>query len=231
MTTNNKLITCIKDIKHSFYINLENRADRKTHVEKELIKIGITPNRFNAIKMPNGAIGCSLSHLKCLQIAKEFGWPHVFICEDDIRFLEPELFVNQINTFFTNHQNDWDVLLVAGNNMPPYKEIDETCVKVSQCQTTTGYIVLQHYYDKLINNYKEGISKLMREPNKHVFYAIDKYWFYLQQTDNWYLITPLTVIQRTDYSDIEKKIVNYKRIMTDLDKMELVNRMKQLKHP
>jgi len=231
MGSNNKLISCIKDVKHSFYINLENRADRKTHVEKELQSIGITPNRFNAIKMPNGAIGCSLSHLKCLQIAKESGWPHVFICEDDIRFLDPELFVNQINTFFKNHQHDWDVLLVAGNNMPPYKQIDDTCVKVFQCQTTTGYIVLQHYYDKLIHNYKEGISKLMREPNKHVFYAIDKYWFNLQEIDNWYLIVPLSVIQRTDYSDIEKKIVNYKRIMTDLDKMELVNRMKKLKNP
>ena len=71
----------------------------------------------------------------------------------------------------------------------------------------------------------------MREPNKHVFYAIDKYWFNLQEIDNWYLIVPLSVIQRTDYSDIEKKIVNYKRIMTDLDKMELVNRMKKLKNP
>jgi hypothetical protein len=49
-------------------------------------------------------------------------------------------------------------------------------------------------------------------------YAIDKYWFKLQQKDNWYLITPLTVTQREDYSDIEERNTNYTRLMVDLDK-------------
>jgi hypothetical protein len=52
----------------------------------------------------------------------------------------------------------------------------------------------------------------------HYYFAIDKYWFCLQQCDKWYLIIPLTVIQRESYSDIEKKITNYKNVMTDIDK-------------
>ena len=60
----------------------------------------------------------------------------------------------------------------------------------------------------------------MKEPEKHVFYAIDKYWFHLQERDNWFLITPLTVIQRADYSDIEKKTTNYAKGMLDLDKVQ-----------
>ena len=220
----------ITDIKHTLYINLSNRVDRKLHVEKELAKIGIQFERFNAIKLPNGAVGCSMSHLKCLQIAKERAWSHVFICEDDIQFLDPELFKTQLDTFLKNHQDDWDVLLVAGNNMPPYLPIDDTCVQVKQCQTTTGYIVKQHYYDTLIENYKLGIQHLMREPEKHPLYAIDKYWFFLQQRDRWFLIVPLTVVQRTDYSDIEKRMVNYKRIMTDLDKTHLIQRMNESGH-
>ena len=225
-----QIIEGITDIKHTLYINLSNRVDRKEHVEKELAKIGIQFERFNAIKLPNGAIGCSMSHLKCLQTAKEMGWSHVFICEDDIQFLDSELFKKQLDTFLKNHTDDWDVLLVAGNNMPPYIPIDDTCVKVKQCQTTTGYIVKQHYYDTLIDNIKLGIQNLMREPHKHTLYAIDKYWFFLQQQHRWFLIIPLTVVQRTDYSDIEKRMVNYKRIMTDLDKQQLIQRMNQSGH-
>jgi hypothetical protein len=69
----------------------------------------------------------------------------------------------------------------------------------------------------------------MKEPHNHKFYAIDKYWFRLQEKDNWFLIIPLTVIQREDYSDIEKKPANYKKVMLDLDKEWLTkNRMQQV---
>ena len=170
-----------------------------------------------------------MSHLKILQTAKQNGWDHVLICEDDIQFLEPTVFVNQLNSFLKNHQTDWDVVLLAGNNMPPYNKIDETCVKVFHCQTTTGYLVKSHYFDILINNYKEGIKKLIAEPNKHIFFAIDKYWIQLQQSDKWYLIIPLTVVQKVDYSDIEKRMTNYKKVMTDLDKENFLKMMNQSK--
>jgi hypothetical protein len=141
--------------------------------------------------------------------------------EDDIEFLEPLLFQKQLNAFLQtqNASNaSFDVLLFAGNVVPPYKPIDSTCVQVSRCQTTTGYLVKSHYYDTLISNIREGLQLLMRNPEKHVMYAIDKWWFQLQQKDTWYLIIPLTVTQREDYSDIEKKRTNYTWLMTDLDK-------------
>jgi glycosyl transferase family 25 len=220
------MISNIDDIKHSFYINLEFRTDRKIHVEEQLEIIGIQANRFNAIKLPNGALGCSMSHLKCLEIAKENNWDHILIVEDDIKFLNPELFKEQINKFFNLH-SDWDVVLIAGNNVPPHEIIDDTCVKVTQCQTTTGYIVKSHYYNTLIDNIRNGITNLIKEPRQHVLYAIDKFWFKLQQKDNWYLITPLTVTQREDYSDIEKRSTNYTRAMTDLTKEWLVSQKQQ----
>ena len=204
-------------IKHAFYINLETRPDRKQHVERELLKVGIKAQRFNAIRLPNGAIGCSMSHLKCLEIAKQNNWDHVCIIEDDIQFLKPRVFVQQCNLALSKKS---DVVLLAGNNLPPYIRVDDSCVKVSRCQTTTGYIVKQHYYNKLIANIKEGIGKLLREPEKHVLYAIDKYWFQLQEIDTWLLVTPLTVTQREDYSDIENRHTNYTRAMIDLDKVE-----------
>ena len=43
----------------------------------------------------------------------------------------------------------------------------------------------------------------------------------LQYKDQWYCLLPLTVIQYADYSDIEKKVVNYENMMLDLDKSGL----------
>ena len=209
----------ISDIKHCFYINLDKREDRKQHVEEQLNQLKIPFNRFKGIEMENGAIGCSLSHLAILKKAKDEDLPHVLIVEDDIKFLNPSLFIKQINRFFSTVTN-FDVLLVAGNNMPPFKIINDACVKVEKCQTTTGYLVNKHYYDTLISNIRTGIQNLVRYPDLHVKYAIDKYWFMLQERDKWYLITPLTVIQRADYSDIEKRQTNYARGMLDLDKVE-----------
>lgn len=207
----------IDDIQHGFYINLLSRPDRKQHVEEQLHIVGLKAERFNAIKLPNGAMGCSMSHLKCLETAKKNNWPHVLIVEDDIKFLNPILFKTQLNTFLSKH-NEWDVIIIGGNNVPPYEKIDDSCVKVSSCQTTTGYLVNGHYFDILIENFKTGIQKLLAAPLDHRLYAIDKYWFNLQKKDNWFLIIPLTVVQREDYSDIEKRPTNYTRMMVDLDK-------------
>jgi glycosyl transferase family 25 len=220
-------IKSLDDIKNVFYINLEHRTDRKEHVEKELDKIGIKATRFNAIKMTNGAIGCSMSHLKILEEAKKNKLSHVLIVEDDITFLDSELFKTQINKFFELHENNWDVLLLAGNNMPPYENIDDTCVKVTQCQTTTGYLVNGHYINILATNVKMGLTQLLNNPSEKIKFAIDRFWFVLQSASRWYLIIPLTVVQREDYSDIEQKVTNYQNMMQDLDKAELIKAIKQ----
>jgi glycosyl transferase family 25 len=220
----------ISEIQHAFYINLASRPDRKDHVEKQLHSIGIHSfTRFNAIKMTNGAIGCSMSHLQILQLARKENWNHVLIVEDDILFTNPAVFVTQFDAFLSNHSNDCDVVLVAGNNFGDYTTVDSTCVQITKCQTTTGYLVQRHYYDKLIHNIKTGLLHLMREPHNHRLYAIDKFWFQLQGIDKWFLITPLTVTQREDYSDIEQRATNYSQVMLTLDKSAMLQRLKDAK--
>jgi hypothetical protein len=213
----------IADITNVVYINLQERIDRKAQVEEQLSKVGlINFNRFNAIKLPNGALGCSMSHLKCLQLAKDRNLDHILIVEDDIIFLNPGIFIGQLNKFLQNNK-EWDILLIAGNNVPPYRVVDDTCVQVSWCQTTTGYLIRKQYYDTLINNIKEGINKLIREPKNKIMYAIDKYWLTLQKRDTWLLLVPLTVSQREGYSNIENCVTNFTKIMVDLDKPYLIN--------
>ena len=211
-------------IRHGLYINLDSRKDRRMHAEAQLA--GLMPNlvveRFNAIKnVVNGAIGCSMSHMRCIQIAKERNWDHVFVCEDDILFTNVPLFLTQLNRFLATVR-EWDVVLLAGNNIPPYRVINDACIQVSNCQTTTGYIVKAQYYDTLIANYRTGINQLMRHPTQKLDYAIDRHWFELQRQHRWFLITPLSVVQREDYSDIEQRVTNYGRLMLDLNKEQLM---------
>ena len=226
------IMKSIADIKHVFYINLEARADRRTHVESQLAKVGLqdVALRFNAIRLQNGAMGCTLSHIKCLKTALENGWDHVLICEDDITFLDPDLFITQFNKCLANPaiSSDWDVIMLGGNNMPPYTVIDDSCIKISRCNTTTGYLVNKHYIPVLLQNFKEG-AELFAKNGAHMVstYALDVHWRILQKPDNWYLITPPTVVQLEGYSDIEHKDVNYTRIMQDLDKPYLFNQLKK----
>ncbi len=220
-------INCSNDIQNIFYINLDRRVDRKIHIETQLNLLNWKASRFPGILHSFGALGCSLSHLALLKYAKNKNLDHILILEDDVSFLNPSLFLNNLNQFLKTHAN-FDVLLLAGNNMGDYVRIDDWCVKVSQCQTTTGYLVKNHYYDTLIKNYENSINLLQLYPNKIQIYAIDKFWQRLQKKYNWFLLTPLTVVQIPDISDVEKQHTNYKSAMLDLDKASFLKKKKEI---
>ena len=213
-------------LENILFINLSSRINRLQHIISEFQLLGIThAQRLDAIKTQSGAIGCSLSHIKCLEIAKKNKYKQVFICEDDITFKNPQLFLENINKFENSeYYNNWDVLIIGGNNVPPYIQKTDYLIQITNCQTTTGYIVREHYYDVLIQNFKEGVKQLLINPENKKEYAIDIYWKKLQRTDNWYMIIPPTVVQYESYSDIENCVVNYEHLLTDIDKKWLFSR-------
>jgi GR25 family glycosyltransferase involved in LPS biosynthesis len=213
--------------KHTLFINLEHRKDRLEHVTNEFEKMNIQAERVNAVRPKSGAVGCTMSHIKCLELAKSRGYEYVCICEDDISFTKPELFKEQLNKFYENKNIQWDILIIGGNNVPPYQQIFDYSARVFNCQTTTGYIVKKHMYDILIKNFKEGVQQLAKNPENKQMYAIDVYWKRLQMQYYWYMITPPTVTQYENYSDIENKNTNYNHLLLDMDKKWLFNR-KQL---
>jgi len=214
---------------NTLFINLEHRTDRLEHAVSEFKKMGINAERVNAINMQNGAIGCTMSHIKCIELAKSRNWEQVFICEDDITFLNPELLIQNIEMFYNNDDILWDVLIIGGNNVPPYQQLYEYAARIFQNQTTTGYIVKKQYYDTLLKNFKESAANLLRNPDNKREYALDIYWNRLQMQDFWYMITPPTVTQYENYSDIEKRNTNYDFLMLDMDKQWYIERMKLAK--
>ncbi len=216
-------------VEHTYFINLDHRNDRLEHIEEQFETLGITGKRFKAIKTESGAIGCTLSHIKCIEMAKQNAYPFVFVCEDDITFTKPTLFLENLAKFHELYKKGlkWDVLVIGGNTCPPFQQISDFCLRIFNVQTTTGYIVQKHYYDILINNFKDGLQKLIREPENKKQYAIDIYWKQLQIKDNWFITVPLTVNQYYDYSDIEETVVDYTKVMLDLEKKELIEFLKK----
>lgn len=213
---------------HTLYINLDSRTDRRDHAEEEFKKMNITAERVSGTKMANGAVGCTLSHIKCLELAKKRKYSHVFICEDDIHFTNAEVLKTNVAKFITNCDFTWNMLIIGGNNVPPYITLNDYSVRIFECQTTTGYVVHENYYNTLIANFKESANKLMRTSNNKM-YSLDIYWKRLQKQDFWFMIIPPTVTQYESYSDIEERVVNYDRLMLDMDKEWLMQRLQMQK--
>jgi len=213
----------MKLFEHTLFINLDERTDRQEHVVAELGKIGIHDAvRVRAFKHPRGSLGCTLSHIQCLEIAIQQDYEHVFVCEDDITFTNPELLLQNISKFDTLSL-EWDVLILGGNVCPPFLRAPhiDCCIRVLNCQTTTGYIVRRHYYNKLLNNFRNTATKMMEGDGR---IAIDIGWKQLQPVDNWFMIVPATVTQYQNYSDIEKRVVDYNHLMLDIEKRWLFAR-------
>jgi glycosyl transferase family 25 len=204
---------------HTVYINLNERTDRLQHVKEEMVKLGVhKPTRIVATKHEVGAIGCVKSHIRAIEYAISKGWEQVFVCEDDITFLDPITLRENAKKFALSMEQEWDVLIIGGNCCPPYTQVDPHWCQIYNCQTTTGYIVRQHYYSELLNNFREGLRHLLAERAETRKYALDMYWKRLQQRDKWFILVPLTVTQYENYSDIEKRQTNYNGLMLDMEK-------------
>jgi GR25 family glycosyltransferase involved in LPS biosynthesis len=195
-----------------YYINLDERTDRKEKIEKEFAKMGWKYTRMSAIKTQHGIVGCGMSHLKLIKMAKDKNLDYICVFEDDAYFTNPSKLKELIEYAFSKNL-EYDVLLLAGNVKEDYR-IDEYVYKTTAVFCGTAYVVRKHYYDKLINNISEGLKILVKDPNKRE-YSWDAYWINLQKTDNWLILKPRTVTQRPDHSDIEDKFVNYSSLMLD----------------
>jgi glycosyl transferase family 25 len=183
------------------YINLEERKDRLEQITTELKVIPENKLiRFNAIKDIKGHIGCSKSHIACLELAIQNNWKNVLIIEDDMIFVNYEEGTKLIDKLINK---DFDVISLGNTHV----NCDKNNYKLYAGDTTTAYIVNNHYYEKLLNNYKEGL-KLLIDTYEITKYCLDKYWKKLQSTDNWFIIHPSLCIQSIGFSSIENKINN-----------------------
>jgi GR25 family glycosyltransferase involved in LPS biosynthesis len=196
-----------------YYINLENRIDRRDNFIKEMEKNDIPKEkikRINAIKHERGEIGCSQSHIKVLKEFIDSNYKNCIIFEDDFEFIvSKEIFISLLEKIFNNNIN-YDIIMLSGN-ITSYIDTEYNFLKkVLDGQTSSGYLISKKFASILLENLVEG-EELLRtnSPEYYEDYGLDQYWKKIQPYNNWYVTNPKIGKQCESYSDILNINVNY----------------------
>jgi len=198
-------------IEHVIYINLDARPDRRAHIEKEL---AVFPpekvERLRALQhdtgpsnILKGAIGCTKSHIAVLQRAIDEGWSNYLVVEDDFMWKNYDTSLPILDRLL---HEPYDVILLGGTAV----RCNQSTLRLLTGQTTTAYIVSACYYAKLMETFKKGLEGLLQTGNRGL-YCIDMHWKCLHAVDRWFIVVPGLCAQRPDYSDIEGRVVDYRR--------------------
>lgn len=200
----------INNIPKIFYINLDKRTDRREQIENELHKYNLydKSERFPAIHTPDqGILGCTMSHLAVLRLAKERNYKQILILEDDFYFIVPPDEFERILQDFFDSTPDFNVCMIAYKLCQSEPTQQPFIQKVIEAQSASGYIVHQSFYDPLIKIFEEAIP-LLRDTQQHWNYANDQIWKRLQPHSNWFAITRCGR-QRDGFSDNSNKFESY----------------------
>lgn len=198
-----------------YYINLDHRIDRRQEIENELSSMNIKQEQIHRIpgvvaEAGKGAIGCTMAHINTLtHFLEQTQHETCVVFEDDFKFIvDFKQVEHSIKEFFDEIVN-WDVVLLAGKMSINTNEPRKSCHRVFNITTTSGYIVNRTMAPVLLQNYKEGLEKLLKKYNLQK-YAIDEYWKRIQEESKWYAFKPLLGTQRESYSDINQKVKEVK---------------------
>jgi len=190
---------------HAFYINLERRTDRRELIEKELADKGLDVERFKALEHSQPAIGCTMSHLAVIKLARERKYDCVVVFEDDFEFL---VTTEEWNRLITCLPASYDVVMMSyyTQKSEPHDDIFD---RVHDAQTTSGYIVHSKFYDTLIARWDEGLRLFLEHPHVHWLYILDQYWKALQPVSEWYQFKNRLGRQRAGFNDLSNSFSDY----------------------
>lgn len=194
----------------TFIINLKRRIDRKNKMINRLNNLKQFDYQFiEAIDCNNGAIGCGKSHIKCLKLALNQNLPYILIMEDDI-VIKDKLVDKYFN--YLEKIKEFDIIIFSGNDKK--ERINDLISKAIHISTTGMYLVKNHYYQTLIDNFQEAVNKMEQNITKNKDIdrnnnAIDVNWKKLQKKDNWIIFNENLGYQEPGFSDIENRNVDY----------------------
>ena len=199
-----------------FYINLDERTDRKDCFEKHLKKYDLEFERFSAIKDKFGAFGCAKSHLSVLKNAKNNNLENVIIMEDDIAFdISPEMLDEKLKLIFDN-ELDFDVFHLSyryriSDDVPENNYLK----KLLYCHYCSCYIINNKCYDEIIECWEKNLILLSPEnlgldlSEKTARYSCDISFIPLLRKKNWYCFDKPVCVQLNGKSDIVNMYINH----------------------
>ena len=195
-----------------YYINLENRPDRKKLIEEQLSEQNVDKDRIHRIDAyytpNNGHYGCAKSHVDALKDAILHNYKNILILEDDFHFnLKKSEISNVIDRIFNEVDEKWDIILLARVNGKLEDTKYDFLDKVNgEASTASGYIVNNHYYQILLDKFQYCVDNMIVDHTSQKgfeTYAIDQQWKELQNKDKWYSTKPLLGSQDGVVSSIQ----------------------------
>jgi len=201
-----------------YCINLDRREDRWIECENEFRKQNIKVERFSGVdgnpnniisSLSDGAIGCTLSHLKAVGLSYLQGLKNVLILEDDVEFIEN--LNSNFNEYINQVPKDWGLLYFGGNhNNESLNKITENVSLVTNTYTTHAYAINSKLFIDLITIFA-GINS--------TYDACDVLLTSIQKKyKNSYVFQPHLAWQRNSYSDVLNVEADYSFLKTGFNK-------------
>jgi len=211
---------------HIFYINLDRRADRRRECEAELVKHGITAERFSAFDgqrfkkvspLTMAEVGCCMSHHALLKMQVDNGWQRMLVLEDDVVFSDntQELFFDMIKDV----PDGWDMLYFGGNHELVPDHVAGDVYRCRRTYTTSSYAISLAAARAVIRNMS---SNLMQAD---VVFSMNT-----QKRGNCYVVMPAIAWQRPSFSDIQNGFRDYTAFLKNRTEIAL-DRMETTRHP
>lgn len=184
-----------------YAINLKHRPDRAARVLQQFQSCtDYTVQLVEAVSTPNGAVGCFMSHQKCVGIAKSLNLEYVIVVEDDC---EPCADFNDRMKVILPHlaatQFEWSIYLGGTFKTRPYDVLAHEKIPGSPevlCSVKYGYCTHFVIYNRSVYD-----AVLAADPERM---PIDHWLWTLPRPETTLLVSsPFVATQSgTDASDI-----------------------------
>jgi GR25 family glycosyltransferase involved in LPS biosynthesis len=154
--------------------------------------------------------GCSKSHLKALQMARDANYPNVLIVEDDAYWSKVDETYPILKKLM---QGEYDGIMLGSIGA----DYDPETYLLRGAASTTAYIVNQAFYPKLIELFEKSLSTYNPavHTDKDVFTTADGVLKESHGLGKWYVVAPSLMMQVPSYSNIthpnDKKIFSNSR--------------------
>jgi len=209
--TNVEFFNAICPMLNDVNINHDNVLKDYSNASYDLVEYGWQSK--NEYKYIQSIVGCKVSHVEIIKLAKERKYKSVLILEDDIEFVDEWLTTidgtfNDIKKLDETKElnKNFDMLYLTCNHHFPYIDIAENLAKPTYGLQTCGYIINESIYDFVIDNAVNSGMTI------DIFYCE-----YIQKNPYFkvYCVMPNIINQVSGFSTIEDKNINYIDIATN----------------
>ena len=216
LLSNTYHIDSYKDFKvdsTAYVINLDKRPDRWEEIQERFRDSSIKLERVSAIEHPNGHIGCGLSFLKIVQMAKDNNWDTVLIFEDDNKPIDEfDLRWRNAKVWMDNNLDKWEIFN-GSSRFPDWGQYDKD-TKSSPYENQTRIL---HRFDENVNMFetdellstnwvyinKSAYDKVLKW-TYDTYFGIDRY-LNSKKFFNVLFIIPVLAMQANSFSDTENE--------------------------